>query len=221
MKFKDLRDFVQQLEQRGELKRIQIPVSPVLEMTEICDRTLRAKGPALLFENPTGHTIPVLGNLFGTPERVAINLEDARIPDNAGDQPTDRPVEPGGPDACFSTLPVKRMALAIREAMISGVQRVSRRRRAEVVVEGDRRRAIEIAAGMAASGDAVKSPMQATVVKVAVAEGQQVVKGDLVVVLEAMKMEQPLQAHKDGVVGAIDATPGTTVSSGHQLLTIS
>ena len=72
MKFKDLRDFVQQLEQRGELKRIQIPVSPVLEMTEICDRTLRAKGPALLFENPTGHTIPVLGNLFGTPERVAI-----------------------------------------------------------------------------------------------------------------------------------------------------
>ena len=51
-----------------------------------------------------------------TPERVAINLEDARIPDNAGDQPTDRPVEPGGPDACFTTLPVKRMALAIREA---------------------------------------------------------------------------------------------------------
>ena len=76
-------------------------------------------------------------------------------------------------------------------------------------------------ASAAASGDAVKSPMQATVVKVAVAEGQQVVKGDLVVVLEAMKMEQPLQAHKDGVVGAIDATPGTTVSSGHPLLTIS
>ena len=51
-----------------------------------------------------------------TPERVAINLEDARIPDNAGVQPKDRPVEPGGPDACFTTLPVKRMALAIREA---------------------------------------------------------------------------------------------------------
>ena len=72
-----------------------------------------------------------------------------------------------------------------------------------------------------ASGDAVKAPMQATIVKVAVAEGQQVVKGDLVVVLEAMKMEQPLQAHKDGVIGAIDAAPGTTVSAGHQLLTIS
>lgn len=72
-----------------------------------------------------------------------------------------------------------------------------------------------------ASGDAVKSPMQATVVKVAVEEGQQVVKGDLVVVLEAMKMEQPLQAHKDGVISAINADPGTTVPAGHQLLTIS
>ncbi|MET0828527.1 MAG: biotin carboxylase N-terminal domain-containing protein [Microbacterium sp.] len=72
-----------------------------------------------------------------------------------------------------------------------------------------------------ASGDAVKSPMQATIVKVAVADGQQVVKGDLVVVLEAMKMEQPIQAHKDGVIGAIDATAGTTVAAGHQLLTIS
>ena len=74
MKFKDLRDFVQQLEQRGELKRIQMPISPVLEMTEICDRTLRNKGPALLFENPTGFDIPVLGNLFGTPERVAFGM---------------------------------------------------------------------------------------------------------------------------------------------------
>ncbi len=72
-----------------------------------------------------------------------------------------------------------------------------------------------------AAGDAVKSPMQATIVKIAVEEGQQVVKGDLVVVLEAMKMEQPLQAHKDGVIGAIDAQPGTTVPAGHQLLTIS
>ncbi|HKT55875.1 MAG TPA: biotin carboxylase N-terminal domain-containing protein, partial [Microbacterium sp.] len=65
-----------------------------------------------------------------------------------------------------------------------------------------------------ASGDAVKSPMQATIVKVAVEEGQEVVKGDLVVVLEAMKMEQPIQAHKDGVIGAINAEPGTTVSAG-------
>jgi acetyl-CoA/propionyl-CoA carboxylase biotin carboxyl carrier protein len=83
------------------------------------------------------------------------------------------------------------------------------------------RRAHSSAAAMGASGDAVKSPMQATVVKVAVEEGQPVVKGDLVVVLEAMKMEQPIQAHKDGVIGGIDATPGSTVSAGHQLLTIS
>ena len=83
------------------------------------------------------------------------------------------------------------------------------------------RRSHTVGVNTAASGDAVKSPMQATVVKVAVEEGQHVVKGDLVVVLEAMKMEQPLQAHKDGTIGAIDATPGTTVPSGHLLLTIS
>ncbi|WP_309102463.1 biotin carboxylase N-terminal domain-containing protein [Microbacterium sp.] len=83
------------------------------------------------------------------------------------------------------------------------------------------RRSHATTASAGASGDAVKSPMQATVVKVAVEEGQQVVKGDLVVVLEAMKMEQPLQAHKDGTVGAINADPGSTVAAGHQLLTIS
>ena len=74
MQYRDLRDFIRGLEQRGELKRIQVPISPVLEMTEVCDRTLRAKGPALLFEKPTGFDIPVLGNLFGTPERVAMGM---------------------------------------------------------------------------------------------------------------------------------------------------
>ncbi len=71
MKYADLRDFLGQLESRGELKRIAHEIDPRLEMTEICDRTLKAGGPALLFENPTGHSIPVLANLFGTPERVA------------------------------------------------------------------------------------------------------------------------------------------------------
>jgi len=70
------------------------------------------------------------------------------------------------------------------------------------------------------TGDAVKAPMQATVVKLAVAEGDTVVKGDLLLVLEAMKMEQPLTAHKDGIVGTIAAEVGTTVSSGHLLLTV-
>ena len=67
----DLRSFLTQLEHTGELRRIAEPVSPYLEMTALCDRVLRAGGPALLFENPTGHTMPVLANLFGTPERVA------------------------------------------------------------------------------------------------------------------------------------------------------
>lgn len=74
MKYKDLRDFIAQLEKLGELKRIKIEIDPVLEMTEIADRTLRAKGPALLFENPKGYSMPVLVNLFGTPERVAMGM---------------------------------------------------------------------------------------------------------------------------------------------------
>ncbi|MHB8424553.1 MAG: 4-hydroxy-3-polyprenylbenzoate decarboxylase [Gammaproteobacteria bacterium] len=74
MKYKDLRDFLSQLETRGELKRISVAVDPRLEMTEICDRTLKQGGPALLFENPKGHSIPVLGNLFGTPRRVALGM---------------------------------------------------------------------------------------------------------------------------------------------------
>ncbi len=67
----DLRDFIGQLERAGELRRIQQPVSPHLEMTALCDRVLRAGGPALLFEQPTGYSIAVLANLFGTPARVA------------------------------------------------------------------------------------------------------------------------------------------------------
>ncbi|MGE5523505.1 MAG: 4-hydroxy-3-polyprenylbenzoate decarboxylase [Rhodospirillaceae bacterium] len=71
MKYRDLRDFIAQLERTGQLKRIGIEVDPRLEMTEICDRVLKAGGPALLFECPKGQAMPVLANLFGTPERVA------------------------------------------------------------------------------------------------------------------------------------------------------
>jgi len=79
MKYADLRDFLGQLESLGELKRIAVEVSPRLEMTEFCDRMLKNGGPAILFERPTGHTIPVLGNLFGTVRRVALAMgaEDA------------------------------------------------------------------------------------------------------------------------------------------------
>ncbi len=79
MKYKDLRDFIVQLESQGELKRITAEVDPNLEMTEICDRTLRAGGPALLFENPKGFDVPVLGNLFGTPERVAMGMGENSV----------------------------------------------------------------------------------------------------------------------------------------------
>ena len=68
---RDLRDFLARLEAAGELRRITEPVSPQLEMTALSDRVLRAGGPALLFERPTGHAVPVLTNLFGTPGRVA------------------------------------------------------------------------------------------------------------------------------------------------------
>jgi len=85
MKYKDLRDFINGLEQAGELKRVRQPVDPKLEMTEICDRTLRREGPALLFEQPAGdyrldgQTVPVLANLFGTTRRVALGMGEDSV----------------------------------------------------------------------------------------------------------------------------------------------
>lgn len=79
MKYKDLRDFIGQLEARGELKRIGVEVDPRLEITEICDRTLRKAGPALLFENVKGSTLPLLGNLFGTTRRVALGMGEESV----------------------------------------------------------------------------------------------------------------------------------------------
>ena len=79
MKYKDLRDFLEQLESQGELKRIQVEVDPYLEMTEISDRVLRAGGPALLFENPKGFDVPVLTNLFGTARRVALGMGEESV----------------------------------------------------------------------------------------------------------------------------------------------
>jgi 4-hydroxy-3-polyprenylbenzoate decarboxylase len=86
MRYKDLRDFIAQLEQIGELKRVAIEVDPRLEMTEVCDRVLKAGGPAILFENPKGFDgaggrsrIPVLANLFGTPRRVALGMGEESV----------------------------------------------------------------------------------------------------------------------------------------------
>jgi len=79
MHYHDLRDFITQLEKQGELKRVASEVSPNLEMTEICDRVLKAQGPAILFERPKGFDIPVLGNLFGTPRRVAMGMGEESV----------------------------------------------------------------------------------------------------------------------------------------------
>jgi len=79
MQYKDLRDYIRQLEQIGELKRIQAEVDPYLEITEICDRTLKAGGPALLFENVKGFDMPLLGNLFGTTRRVAMGMGEESV----------------------------------------------------------------------------------------------------------------------------------------------
>ena len=79
MHYTDLRDFIEQLESLGELKRIGVEVDPHLEITEICDRTLRRQGPALLFEKVKGSAFPLLGNLFGTPRRVALGMGEESV----------------------------------------------------------------------------------------------------------------------------------------------
>ncbi|MCK9189097.1 4-hydroxy-3-polyprenylbenzoate decarboxylase [Acidithiobacillus sp.] len=81
MSYRDLRAFVADLERRDLLRRLNLPVSPELEMTEICDRTLRAAGPAILFTQPVGYDMPVLGNLFGTTERVALGMGGESLAD--------------------------------------------------------------------------------------------------------------------------------------------
>ncbi|NIR61266.1 MAG: 4-hydroxy-3-polyprenylbenzoate decarboxylase [Gammaproteobacteria bacterium] len=79
MQYWDLRDFIDQLERQGELRRVGVEIDPHLEMTEVCDRTLKAGGPALLFERPTGHEMPVLANLFGTPRRAALAMGEESV----------------------------------------------------------------------------------------------------------------------------------------------
>lgn len=81
MRYDSLRDFIDYLEEIGELKRISYPVSADQEVTEICDRLLKSKGPAVLFENIKGSEFPLLGNLFGTPKRVALGMGGESIDD--------------------------------------------------------------------------------------------------------------------------------------------
>ena len=123
MKYQDLRDFVSQLEARGELKRITVEVDPRLEMTEICDRVLKARGPALLFEKPKGHTIPVLGNLFGTPLRVALGMGEESV-DALREigrllASLKEPEPPTGLKDAWDKLPILRRALAMAPRVVS------------------------------------------------------------------------------------------------------
>ena len=136
IKYRDLREFLTALEQRNKLRHIGVPVSPKLEMTEICDRVLRKGGPAIVFDKPDGFDIPVLGNLFGTPQRVALAM---------GHESTDQlrevgkllaflkePEPPKGVRDAFGKLPLLKKALwdmAPRDVSGAACQ--------EIVHEGD------------------------------------------------------------------------------------
>ncbi|WP_372871552.1 4-hydroxy-3-polyprenylbenzoate decarboxylase [Shewanella sp.] len=135
MSFKDLRSFISHLEECGELKRVDYPVDPYLEMTEIADRVLRAGGPALLFENPKGHSMPVLANLFGTPKRVAMALgkEDPLALRDVGELLAflKEPEPPRGFKDAIAKIPMFKQALNMPP------KTVSRAPCQEVVMTGD------------------------------------------------------------------------------------
>jgi 4-hydroxy-3-polyprenylbenzoate decarboxylase len=125
MRYHDLRDFIAQLEQIGELRRIAVEVDPRLEMTEICDRVLRSGGPALLFEHPKGHTIPVLGNLFGTVRRVALGMGEEGDPISALREIgrllayLKEPEPPKGLKDAWEKLPVLKQVLNMAPKLVS------------------------------------------------------------------------------------------------------
>ncbi|RLK48210.1 3-octaprenyl-4-hydroxybenzoate decarboxylase [Alkalispirillum mobile] len=135
MKYRDLRDFISKLEADDELRRVKVEIDPRLEMTEICDRTLRAEGPAILFENPAGYKMPVLGNLFGTPRRVALGMgaDDVSALREIGELLAflRQPEPPKGLRDAWSQLPVFRKVLDM------GPKKVRRAPCQEVVLEGD------------------------------------------------------------------------------------
>jgi 4-hydroxy-3-polyprenylbenzoate decarboxylase len=135
MKYKDLRDFIDQLEKQGELVRITKEVDTHLEMTEIADRTLRGKGPALLFENPKGFDIPVLANLFGTPKRVAMGMgqEDVSALRGVGETLAflKEPEPPAGLKDAFSKLPVFKQVLNLSP------KEVKKAPCQKIIIEGD------------------------------------------------------------------------------------
>jgi len=135
MNYKDLRDFIAILEKQGQLKRIKEEVDPYLEITEICDRVLKQKGPALLFENPKGYSMPVLANLFGTPQRVAMGMgqEDVSALSQVGEvlAALKEPEPPGGLKDAWAKLPVYKQVLNMAP------KTVKKPSCQQVVIEGD------------------------------------------------------------------------------------
>ncbi len=122
MQYRDLRDFIQALEQQGELKRIQQRIDPNLEITEIADRTLRAGGPALLFEQAGDSSIPLLANLFGTEKRVALAMgeEQAEALRDVGKLLAflKEPEPPKGFKDALKTLPIYRKILDMSPKLV-------------------------------------------------------------------------------------------------------
>ncbi|HBI20990.1 MAG TPA: 4-hydroxy-3-polyprenylbenzoate decarboxylase [Legionella sp.] len=123
MKYADLRDFIAQLETRDLLQRIDHPVSPSLEMTVVSDRVLRAGGPALLFTHPEGYKTPVLTNLFGTTQRVALGMGEETI---GALREVGRllaalkePEPPKGVKDAFSKLPLLKQAMNMAPKYVS------------------------------------------------------------------------------------------------------
>jgi 4-hydroxy-3-polyprenylbenzoate decarboxylase len=135
VKYKDLRDFIAQLEKQGELKRISVEVDPCLEMTEICDRVLKQGGPAILFENPKNSKIPVLCNLFGTPKRVAMGMGASSVSELRGIGELlaylKEPEPPKGMKDAFEKIPVFKQVLNMTPKLVSSP--VCQ----EIVLEGD------------------------------------------------------------------------------------
>ena len=135
MQYNDLRDFIEKLESMGELKRVSMEVDPNLEMTEICDRTLRAGGPAILFENVKGHSVPVLGNLFGTTRRVALAMgkEDLKELRELGELLAflKEPTPPSGFKDAWQQLPV------FKKVMNMSPKQVKKAPCQEIVIEGN------------------------------------------------------------------------------------
>jgi len=135
MNYKDLRDFISKLEELGELKRISVEVDPYLEMTEICDRVLREKGPALLFENPKGYSTPVLANLFGTPKRVALGMgqDSVEALADVGEvlAALKEPEPPAGMKDAWEKLPVYKQVLNMAPKL------VKKPACQQIVIEGD------------------------------------------------------------------------------------